>query len=101
MRVRISGRQITQLLLYTRHGAEVYEAYLRATARQLQRRRFDDAKTFCNAHMNAKQIKKHCQSKEDVKDLLRTAINQLNLSARAYDRILKLARTIADLYSTP
>jgi magnesium chelatase family protein len=47
--------------------------------------------------MNAKQIRKFCVAKDDVKDLLRTAINQLGLSARAYDRILKLARTIADL----
>jgi magnesium chelatase family protein len=49
--------------------------------------------------MNAKMIRKHCHPKDDVKDLLKTAINQLNLSARAYDRILKLARTIADLES--
>jgi len=68
-------------------------------AREVQRRRFgnDGAGIFCNAHMSAKQIRKFCAPKEDVKDLLRTAINQLGLSARAYDRILKLARTIADL----
>ena len=68
-------------------------------AREVQRRRFgnDGAGIFCNAHMNAKQIRKFCAPKDDVKDLLRTAINQLGLSARAYDRILKLARTIADL----
>ena len=47
--------------------------------------------------MTGRQIRKFCVAKEDVKNLLRTAINQLNLSARAYDRILKLARTIADL----
>ena len=68
-------------------------------ARELQRQRFgtDGIGVFCNAHMSAKQIRKYCQAKEDVKDLLKTAINQLNLSARAYDRILKLSRTIADL----
>jgi magnesium chelatase family protein len=68
-------------------------------ARVVQRERFngDGNKTHCNAHMTAKQIRKFCALKDDVKDLLRTAINQLNLSARAYDRILKLARTIADL----
>ena len=68
-------------------------------AREVQRQRFrnDGAGIFCNAHMNAKQIRKFCAPKDDVKDLLRTAINQLGLSARAYDRILKLARTIADL----
>ena len=46
--------------------------------------------------MTVKQIRKYCQAKEDVKDLLKTAINQLNLSTRAYDQILKLSRTIAD-----
>ena len=67
-------------------------------AREIQNRRFaGDSGTYCNAHMGARQIRKFCVAKEDVKDLLRTAINQLNLSARAYDRILKLARTIADL----
>ncbi|MCL6520453.1 MAG: YifB family Mg chelatase-like AAA ATPase [Armatimonadetes bacterium] len=68
-------------------------------AREIQRKRFsnDGKGTFCNAQMNGKQIRKFCTPKDDVKDLLRTAINQLNLSARAYDRILKLARTIADL----
>ncbi|MHB0997769.1 MAG: magnesium chelatase subunit ChlI family protein [Armatimonadota bacterium] len=72
---------------------------IRGSARDIQRSRFDGdgAGVFCNAHMNAKQIRKHCHPKDDIKDLLRTAINQLNLSARAYDRILKLARTIADL----
>ncbi len=67
-------------------------------AREIQAHRFmNDGGTYCNAHMTAKQIHKFCMAKDDVKDLLRTAINQLNLSARAYDRILKLARTIADL----
>ena len=69
-------------------------------AREVQRRRFGNDGVFCNAHMTAKQIRKFCTPKDDVKDLLRTAINQLNLSARAYDRILKLARTIADLEGT-
>ena len=70
-------------------------------ARSIQRKRFadDGSDAYCNAHMNAKMIRKHCHPKDDVKDLLKTAINQLNLSARAYDRILKLARTIADLES--
>jgi len=68
-------------------------------ARSAQSARFADTGTgtYCNAHMTAKQIRKFCHPKDDVKDLLRTAINQLNLSARAYDRILKLSRTIADL----
>jgi len=47
--------------------------------------------------MNAKPIRKFCAPKDDVKDLLQTVMNRLGLSARAYDRILKFARTIADL----
>ena len=47
--------------------------------------------------MGARQIKQFCKVGDDVKDLLRAAISQLGLSARAYDRILKLARTVADL----
>jgi len=66
-------------------------------AREIQSSRFQDNGAHCNAHMNAKQIRKFCQANDDAKDLLRTAINQLNLSARAYDRILKLSRTIAGL----
>lgn len=55
------------------------------------------AGTFCNAHMGASQIQRHCAVEGDALSLLRTAIDQMKLSARAYDRILKLSRTIADL----
>lgn len=66
-------------------------------ARSHQLGRFSGSSIYCNAHMNSKQIKLFCQVSEDTKSLLRSAITQLNLSARAYDRIIKLARTIADL----
>lgn len=66
-------------------------------ARSRQLGRFSGSNIYCNAHMNSKQIKLFCQISDDTKSLLRTAIAQLNLSARAYDRIIKLARTIADL----
>lgn len=67
------------------------------SARAQQKERFDGTPLHCNAHMGARQIKHFCAVADDVKDLLRAAISQLGLSARAYDRILKLARTIADL----
>ena len=52
---------------------------------------------FCNAQMGPKEIRAYCAPSEPVKSLLRAAIQQLGLSARAYDRLLKVARTIADL----
>ena len=47
--------------------------------------------------MNHKQIKRYCPLDEETKELLKNAMESLNLSARAYDKILKIARTIADL----
>ncbi len=67
-------------------------------ARERQGARFEAmGDMHCNAHMGARQIRQFCAVGDDVKDLLRAAIAQLGLSARAYDRILKLARTVADL----
>ena len=51
----------------------------------------------CNADMRPAQIRKHCQLDNSSQALMRSAMNQLQLSARAYHRVLKLARTIADL----
>ena len=51
--------------------------------------------------MESKQIREYCKVDSQAQDLLRIAINQLGLSARAYDRILKVARTIADLDQNP
>jgi len=51
----------------------------------------------CNSQMEAREIRAYCAPSESVRTLLRTAIQQLGLSARAYDRLLKVARTIADL----
>jgi magnesium chelatase family protein len=67
------------------------------TARQAQASRLAGTGLFCNAHMGAKQIQHFCDVQGDAKSLLKAAITQMSLSARAYDRILKLARTIADL----
>jgi magnesium chelatase family protein len=67
-------------------------------ARKTQLERFKKEKhIFCNAHMDSKDIRRYCPIDEDSKELLRMAITRLGLSARAYDRILKVARTIADL----
>jgi len=66
-------------------------------ARSVQTERFAGTPLYCNAQMGPKEIKEYCTPTDDVKSLLRAAIQQLSLSARAYDRILKVARTIADL----
>ncbi len=67
-------------------------------AREIQTTRFEDSdKVHYNAQMNTKQIRKYCQLDDASLQLLKTAMERLNLSARAYDRILKVARTIADL----
>ncbi|HLF18372.1 MAG TPA: YifB family Mg chelatase-like AAA ATPase [Candidatus Omnitrophota bacterium] len=70
----------------------------RATqARDIQRSRFKNTAVVTNAQMSHKQIKKHCQLSEEGQSLLRRALEELRLSARAHDKILKVARTIADL----
>ena len=67
-------------------------------ARQRQQARFrSDKKTTCNARMSSRAIKTHCKLSADSQELIRVAMNELSLSARAYDRILKVSRTIADL----
>ncbi len=67
-------------------------------ARDIQTQRFsENEKVHYNAQMHVKQIRDHCALNETSKTLLKTAMDRLNLSARAYDRILKVARTIADL----
>jgi magnesium chelatase family protein len=67
-------------------------------ARSVQIDRYKkDQKTYCNAHMESRHVRKYCELDEPSKTLLKTAIDKLGLSARAYDRILKVSRTIADL----
>ena len=67
-------------------------------ARKLQEERYADVPgVYCNAQMNSKLLATYARPDENGLQLLKNAMNRLNLSARAYDRILKVARTIADL----
>ncbi len=67
-------------------------------AREIQMKRFEGRKgTFCNADMQSKEIQTYCKLDDAGQELLKMAITKLGLSARAYDRILKVGRTIADL----
>lgn len=66
-------------------------------ARQIQRERFRRSAIQCNAEMSTRHMRKHCELDVSSRRLLVSAIERLGLSARAHDRILKVARTIADL----
>ena len=66
-------------------------------ARRIQRQRFGADSHRLNAHMSSRQLRKHCALDEAGKGLLKEAMENLGLSARAHDRILRVARTIADL----
>ena len=66
-------------------------------AREMQKARFKGSKIFCNARMTNRLIKKHCRIDGPAETSLSAAMQQFSLSARAYNKILKLSRTIADL----
>ena len=66
-------------------------------ARARQRERFAGTEIASNADMRPAQIRQYCALDEDCQTLMKTAMRQLQLTARAYHRVLKLARTIADL----
>ncbi len=66
-------------------------------ARKIQLERFKEEKIYCNAKMNSRLIKKYCSIDEESETLIETAFEKFHMSARGYNRILKVARTIADL----
>jgi len=65
--------------------------------RSIQLERYSDLKIFCNAQLSPKEIDRYCHIDSQQKQLLKNAFQSLGLSARAYDRILKVSRTIADI----
>jgi len=67
------------------------------SAREIQRERFQNTEIFCNAQMSSKLLHQYCIPDQAGHQLLKNAMEKLGLSARAYDRILKVSRTIADL----
>jgi magnesium chelatase family protein len=66
-------------------------------ARAVQRERFGHATATLNSRMTTRQLRRYCALDEEGKNLLKQAMEELGLSARAHDRILRMARTIADL----
>jgi len=92
---QVKFREITS----ERNGETSAEIRARVvTARQRQQERFrDKSKITCNARMGTRELKQYCALDETTLEMLKFAMSDLNLSARAYDRVLKVARTIADL----
>jgi magnesium chelatase family protein len=76
-------------------SAEIRKRVIEARQRQLHR--FKGKKIYCNSQMGTKEVKKYCLVDNQGKELLEMAVNRLGFSARAYARVLKVARTIADL----
>lgn len=111
-RQRISGPLLDRIDLHVEVPAVHYQELASAvegessdsirervvTARQVQRKRFSrSGKVTCNARMGSRQIRSYCQPDDEGAEMLRMAMAELDFSARAYDRILKVSRTIADL----
>ena len=66
-------------------------------ARDIQHSRFEEDGSMCNAHMGTKELRKYCNLSPESDMLMKAAFDAMGLSARSYDRILRVARTIADL----
>jgi magnesium chelatase family protein len=81
--------------LATESSAQIKERVNKA--RVIQRQRFKNEGIFYNAQMSHKQVRKFCALGKEESELLKMAMTELNFSARAYDKILKVSRTIADL----
>ena len=114
-RSKISGPLLDRMDIHVEVPAVPYKALMKKTsaepsenirkrvsrARDIQTGRFSLSKIHCNAQMGSRHIKRHCQIDNSSCNLLENAIDKLGLSARAYNRILKIARTIADLAGMP
>ena len=70
-------------------------------AREIQGRRFAGTQVRSNGKMKSQQIRRFCPLDETCSDLLKSSVNELGLSARAHDKVLRVARTIADLDHSP
>jgi magnesium chelatase family protein len=79
-------------------SAPIADRVMAARSRQLER--FQGSDVLCNAQMEPRHTKVHCALDNSGKEMLENAIQTLGFSARAFDRILKVARTVADLAGT-
>lgn len=108
---RISGPLMDRIDIIVEVPALEYEELSRRTpaessaaikervnkARQVQRRRYGDDGTMCNARIGSRELREFCALSKDCEELMRAAFESMGLTARSYDRILRVARTIADM----
>jgi len=108
---RISGPLLDRIDMIVEAPALEYEELRRKTpsessaeirvrvnrARQRQHRRFEADETRCNAHMDSRELRQFCRLSPEGEELMKDAFDSMGLSARSHDRILRVARTIADL----
>ena len=86
--------------LSAKEGGEETSAQVRErvnAARAVQRARFAGTDVTCNAKMSSRQVREFCVLEPDAEALIRKMFDKMGLSARAYDKILKVARTVADI----
>ena len=92
---RLTPEELLNTKVKSESSAEIRKRVV--NARKIQSLRYKDYPIFTNSQLNAELVKIFCKLDESCENLLKTAISRFNLSGRSYDRILKLARTIADL----
>ena len=98
LQIEVPGISFSQMSSQNKNGESSKVIRERVNkARDIQLERFKESSIYCNAQMDKSQIKEYCLLNEESKSLLGLAIDKLGMSARAYDKILKVARTIADL----
>lgn len=96
--VEVSSLEFEELAERNRAGETSAQVRQRVNrARQIQNKRFGDSGTDCNAHMTAPEVQQFCALNDDGEVLMKGAFERMGLTARSYDKILKVARTIADL----
>ena len=100
--VEVPAIELKDLTVPTKEesSANIRERVIRGRMIQLKRLA-GERRITCNARLTSRLIRKYCALDAESLEVLKQAVSNLNLSARAYDRILKVARTIADLASAP
>jgi len=97
MYIEASSLEYDELLAYPNSEPSSAIRHRVNLARERQRKRYEKSTINCNAYIGSKQLEDHCALSPDCKNLMREAYSKLVMTARSYDRILRVARTIADL----